>query len=114
MKMLRHKKTGQEFIWTPYLAMNSDLEEFATNGDATPAPPPPKSHITGGLAAALSATPSATAAPSPTETPPPVNNVYEITDKARLRAMLAERNVVVAGNPSLKTLQDRLAAALEE
>lgn len=107
MKMLRHKKTGQEFIWTAHLAMNSDLEEFTTNGDATPAPPPPKSHITGGLAAALSAAP-------PSETPPPVTNVYEITDKARLRAMLAERNVVVAGNPSLKTLQDRLAAALEE
>lgn len=108
MRMLRKKGTAQTFIWTPYLAMHAEMEEFNSDGDPSLPPVAPPSHITGGLAAAMNA-----AKPDP-DPEPVVTNVYEITDKARLREMLTERNIVVAGNPSLKTLQDRLTQALEE
>lgn len=41
-------------------------------------------------------------------------DVYAITDKDQLRAILRDRNVKVVGNPSLKSLQDRLAGVVGE
>lgn len=40
------------------------------------------------------------------------HEAYSITDKDQLRAMLSDRGVKVNGNPSIKTLQDRLAGVM--
>jgi hypothetical protein len=49
------------------------------------------------------------AAPAPVDV---AHEAYSTTDKDQLRAMLADRGVKVAGNPSIKTLQDRLAGVM--
>jgi hypothetical protein len=121
MRMLRKRGTDRVFIYTDFLAMHPDMEPFDVP-DQAPAQqqaPPPR---TGGLAAAINAaTVASTPAPQAShdandggDPASQVTSVYDITDKDQLRAMLKDRGIQVAGNPGLKTLQDKLAKALTE
>lgn len=94
------KIDGDGFLW-PYddmLARRSDFETVEVDGKSGKAP----------------------ATETVTDQPPGVPNAggnegeldpYAITDKDALRSILAKRGVKVAGNPSLKKLQDLVAKA---
>jgi hypothetical protein len=93
-RYLKRNDDGSIYVWTEALAKRSDMVEC----DGPTAPHAKK---------------AAAAAPAPTTGGDSALDVYAITDKAELKRLLSEKGVKVAGNASLKKLQDSLAAALK-
>ena len=102
-KYLRRKDDGSIYVWTETLAKRVDMEpcdapEIVRTPKAKAETKPEPSQNSGDQGAGIVLT---------------VDDVYTITDKAELRRLLEGRNIHVAGNPSLKTLQAKLAEALQ-
>lgn len=113
-RYLKKIDDGSLYVWTPELAKRSDMIEVATasaedgpvaNASSTPAPEVPQGGDgAGDQHGSTDGTGSSTAN---------AIDPLTITDKDELKRLLAERGVKLAGNPSLTTLQVKLAEALK-
>jgi len=99
--MLRHVKSGQLYIYTDILAMNTDLEVVDVDPQNPPPPPAPPTQPPAPRALDVLENLLASAT-SKSET------VTQITSSHELRALLSNRDVYVAGCASIAELQDRL------
>lgn len=112
MRMLRKKgTTDRVYPWHEMLERRGDMEEF---DDGRPEPnksKPFEEHLVaqeaeGITVPTIKATPDAPLAVGEKIDP------ASITDKDQLKAMLADRGVKLMGNPSVSTLQAKLAETM--
>jgi hypothetical protein len=111
MRYLKKKDDGTVYVWTEALAKRSDMTEVSaadagfakSKSGATSAPVPAQPEVVSGAS-----NPAADSSSDADDIDP-----LAITDKAELKRLLTERGVKVSGNPSLTTLQAKLAEALK-
>jgi hypothetical protein len=104
------KTDGSVYVWTEALAKRDDMKEITAaeaglSRNSAKAKPADDDTSKG-------AGTGDTKLPDPPKDP--VIDPLDITDKAELKKLLAERGVKVTGNPSLTSLQSKLAEALKD